>query len=38
MGRKTTVWTIQATNKQNFTPENLDMARKGKSEEKNNLF
>ena len=28
--RKTTVWTLHATNKQNFSPENLDMAKKGK--------
>ena len=30
MGRKTTVWTFQATNKRNFTRENLDMTKKGK--------
>ena len=28
MGRKTTVWTFQATNKLNFTREILDMAKK----------
>ena len=28
MGRKTTVWTIQATNKRNLRWENLDMAKK----------
>ena len=31
MGRKTTVWIFQATNKRNFTREDLDMAKKGKS-------
>ena len=30
MGRKTTAWTFQATNKRNLTRENLDMAMKGK--------
>ena len=35
MGRKTTVWIFQATNKQNLTQENLDMAKKEKSFEKN---
>ena len=30
MGRKTTVWIFQAENKQNFTRENLDMAKKWK--------
>ena len=28
MERKTTVWLFQATNKRNFTRENLDMAKK----------
>ena len=32
MGRKITVWIFQATNKQNFTRENLDMAKKDKRE------
>ena len=35
---KTTVWTFQATNKQNFTRENLDMPEKGKPWEKLNVF
>ena len=30
MGRKTTVWSSQATNMQTLTRENLDMANKGK--------
>ena len=30
MGGKTTIRTIRATNKRNLTPENLDMANKGK--------
>ena len=30
MGRKTTLGIFQATNKQNLTQENLDMAKKGK--------
>ena len=30
MGRKTTIWTFQATNKQNLTRKNLDMTKKGK--------
>ena len=30
MGRKTIVWIFQATNKQNLTREDLDMAKKGK--------
>ena len=30
MGRKTTVWIFQATNKQNFTRENVNMIKKGK--------
>ena len=29
MGRKTILWTFQATNKENLTRENLGMARKG---------
>ena len=28
MGRKTTVWTLQATNKRNFPLEDLDMAKR----------
>ena len=28
--RKTTVWTFQATNKRNLSPEDLGMAKKGK--------
>ena len=35
IGRKTTVWTFQATNKRNLNRENLDMAKKGKPLEKN---
>ena len=31
MGRKTTVWTFQATNKRNLTWENLDIAKKEKA-------
>ena len=30
MGRKTTVWIFQATNKRNLTRKNFDMAKKGK--------
>ena len=30
MGRKTTIWILQATNKRNLTREDLDMAKKGK--------
>ena len=29
MGRKTTEWIFQATNKRKLTQENLDMAKKG---------
>ena len=35
MGRKTIVWTFQATNKRNITRENLDMTLKGKPLERN---
>ena len=35
MGRKTTAWTSQATNKQNLTRENLDVAKKVKPSERN---
>ena len=35
MGRKSTLWTFQATNKRNLTGEYLDMAKKGKRQEKN---
>ena len=35
MGRKTTIWTFQATSKQNLTRENLDIAKKGKPKERN---
>ena len=30
MRKKTTAWVFQATNKRNFTRENLDIAEKGK--------
>ena len=30
IGRKTTAWIFQATNKRNLTRENLDMAKKRK--------
>ena len=30
IGRKTTVWTFQATNKRNLRRENVDMTKKGK--------
>ena len=30
MGRKTTLWIFQATNKRSLTRENLDVAKKGK--------
>ena len=30
MERKTTIWIFQATNKQNLTREDLDIAKKGK--------
>ena len=30
MGRKITIWTLQATNERNLTREILDMAKKGK--------
>ena len=30
IGRKTTAWTFQETNKRNLTQENLDIAKKGK--------
>ena len=33
--RKTTVWIFQVTNKRNITQENLDMAKKGKPQERN---
>ena len=35
MGRKTTLWTFPAINKRNLSGKNLDMAKKGKSSEKN---
>ena len=35
MGRKTTVWIFQATNKQNLTQKDLDMAKKEKPLERN---
>ena len=35
MGRKTTVWTFYATNKQRLTRENMDVAKKGKPYERN---
>ena len=35
MGRKTTVWTLQTTNKRNLTRENMDIAKKGKPSERN---
>ena len=38
MGRKTTAWTFQATNKRNLKRENLDMTKKGKSLERNRNF
>ena len=34
-GKKTTAWAFQATNKQNLTRENVDMAKKGKPYERN---
>ena len=34
MGRKTTEWTFQVTNKRNLTREDLDIAKKGKPSEK----
>ena len=37
MRGKTTVWRLQATNKRNFTRENLDMAKKGKPLEKSRI-
>ena len=30
MGKKTTVWIFQATNKRNLTQKDLDMAKEGK--------
>ena len=41
MGRKPTLWTIQAINKRNLTRENLDVVKKKKREisrKKMNLF
>ena len=38
MGRKTTVWIFQATNKGNLTQEDLDMAKNRKHSAKLNLF
>ena len=39
IGRKTTVWIFQATDKRNITQENLDMAKKRETiKEKLNLF
>ena len=38
IGRKTTVWTFQATNKHNLQKENLDMAKNGKTFERNRIF
>ena len=38
MGRKTTLWTSQTTNKQNLTQENLGMAKKGKTWERTWIF
>ena len=35
MGRNTTVWTFQMTNKRNLTRENLDMAKKEKLKVRN---
>ena len=35
MGRKTTVWIFQATNKRILTRQDLDMAKKGKSYKRN---
>ena len=35
MGRKTTVWIFRETSKWNLTQEDLDMATKGKPEERN---
>ena len=35
MGRKTTVWTLQVTNKWHLTQEDLDMAKKRKPQERN---
>ena len=37
MGRKTTVGTLQLTNKWNITLENLDIAKKGKPKERNGI-
>ena len=35
MGRKTTVWILQATNWENCTRDDLDMAKKRKPPERN---
>ena len=35
MGRTTTVWIFQATNKWNLTREDMSMAKKGKPQDKN---
>ena len=35
MARETTVWTFQWTNKRNLTREDLNMAKKGKPQERN---
>ena len=35
MGRKKTLWIFYATNKRNLTGEDLDMAKKGKTYERN---